>query len=75
MVEEGDLIRLDVKVRVLAVAGVKGEPKTVEEMDVVLAERKKSWKPKPRKYKSGTLRLFSEHAAFPMEGACLQFID
>ena len=59
--------------RVLNIVGVKGERKTLEERDAILAERKKAWKPKPRKYKSGTLRLFSEHAASPMKGAYLAF--
>ena len=73
LVEEGDLIEIDVPGRVLAIVGVKGERKTPEEIDAILAERRKAWKPKPRKYKGGTLRLFSEHAASPMKGAYLVF--
>lgn len=73
LVEEGDLIEIDVPGRVLAIVGVKGERKTPAEMDAILAERRKTWKPKPRKYTSGTLRLFSEHAASPMKGAYLDF--
>ena len=73
LVEEGDLIQLDVKERILAIVGVKGERKTPEEMDAILAERKKRWQPKPVKYKRGTLRLFSELAASPMKGAYLDY--
>ena len=73
LVEEGDLIRLDVKERVLAIVGIHGEPKTPQEVDAVLAERKKRWQPRPRKYKRGVLRMFSEHAASPMEGAYLRY--
>lgn len=73
LVEEGDLIEIDVYDRVLAIVGVKGERKTPEEMDAILTERKKGWKPKPIKYKSGVLRMFSEHAASPMRGAYLDF--
>lgn len=73
LVEEGDLIEIDVPGRVLAIVGVKGERKTPAEMDAILAERRKAWQPKPRKYTSGTLRLFSEHAASPMKGAYLDF--
>ncbi len=73
LVEEGDLIEIDVPNRVLAIVGVKGERKTPEEIDAILAQRKEAWKPKPVKYKSGTLRLFSEHAASPMKGAYLEF--
>ena len=44
-----------------------------EEIDAVLAERKKNWKPREIKYKRGALRLFSEHAASPMKGAYLDY--
>ena len=73
LVEEGDLIQLDVKERILAIVGVKGEWKTPEEMDAILAERKKAWKPRPAKYKGGVLRLFSELAVSPMKGAYLSY--
>lgn len=73
LVEEGDLIEIDVPGRVLAIVGVQGVRKTPEEIDAILAERRRAWKPKPRKYTSGTLRLFSEHAASPMKGAYLAF--
>jgi dihydroxy-acid dehydratase len=73
LVEEGDLIELDVKKRVLAIVGVKGVRKTPEEIDAVLAERRKHWESKPPKYKSGVLRLFSDLAASPMKGAYLEY--
>ena len=73
LVEEGDLIQLDVKERILAIVGAKGERKTSEEMDVILVERKQRWQPKPVKYKHGVLRLFSELAVSPMKGAYLEF--
>jgi dihydroxy-acid dehydratase len=75
LVEEGDLIEIDVPGRVLAIVGIKGERKSPEEIDRILAERKKNWKPKPRKYKNGVLRMFSEHAASPMKGAYLEYGD
>ena len=73
LVEEGDLIQLDVKERILAIVGVNGQRKTPEEMDAILAERKKHWKPKPSKYPRGVLRLFSDLAASPMKGAYLDY--
>ena len=73
LVEEGDLIEIDVFARKLNIIGIAGEEKTPEEIDKVLAERKKNWKPKEVKYKNGVLRLFSEHAASPMKGAYLEF--
>lgn len=75
LVEEGDLIHLDVEERILEIIGVKGERKTPEEIDLILAERKKNWQPKPPKYKSGSLRLFSELAVSPMKGAYISFDD
>ena len=73
LVKEGDLIEIDIPGRILAIVGVNGERKSPEEIDQILAERKKNWKPKPRKYKSGVLRMFSEHAASPMKGAYLEY--
>lgn len=73
LVEEGDLIELDVFARKLNIIGIKGEKKTLEEVDAELAKRRAAWQPKPRKYKSGVLRLFSELAASPMKGAYLDY--
>ncbi len=55
------------------IIGIKGEKKTPEEVDAELAKRRAAWQPKPRKYKSGVLRLFSELAASPMKGAYLDY--
>ena len=52
-----------------------GTPTPEELLDAVLAQRRAAWKPKPRRYKRGTLRLFSEHAVSPMKGAYLEFND
>ena len=73
LVEEGDLIEIDLPGRRLNIVGVRGERKTPAEIDAVLARRRAAWKPRPRRYKRGVLRLFSEHAASPMKGAYLAF--
>ncbi len=73
LVEEGDLIQLDVKERILAIVGVNGERRTPQEMDAILAQRRKRWQPKPSKYPRGVLRLFSDLAASPMKGAYLDY--
>ena len=73
LVEEGDLIELDVFARKLNIIGVKGEHKSPEEINKILAERKEALKPHPKKYKRGVLRLFSELAASPMKGAYLEY--
>ena len=46
---------------------------SAEEIDQILAERRKNWKPRETKYKKGVLRLFSQHAASPMKGAYLEY--
>ena len=73
LVEEDDLIEIDLPGRRLNIVGVRGERKTPAEIDAVLARRRAAWKPRPRRYKRGVLRLFSEHAASPMKGAYFAF--
>ena len=75
LVEEGDLIEIDIAERKLNIIGIKGEKKSPEEIDAILAERRKNWKPKEMKYKKGALQLFSEHAVSPMKGAYLAYED
>jgi dihydroxy-acid dehydratase len=71
-VEEDDLIEIDIPARVLRIIGVKGERKSLEEIDEILAERKKAWKPGEPKYKSGVLKFFSQHAVSPMKGGYME---
>ena len=73
LVEENDLIELNIPERSLSIIGVMGERKTPAEMEKILKLRKAAWQPKPRKYKTGVMRLFSEHATSPMQGAYLSF--
>ena len=73
LVEEGDLIEIDVEARKLNIIGIAGERKSREEVEQVLAMRRKNWKPREPKYTKGVLRLFSEHAASPMKGAYLEY--
>ena len=69
IVRDGDLIEIDIPARRLAIVGIAGEPKTPEEVAAVLAARRTQWRPKPRKYRHGVLRLYAEHAVSPMKGA------
>lgn len=73
LVEEGDLIEIDVMGRKLNIIGINGERKTKEEIDEILKERRKNWKPRKPKYEKGVLRLFSQHAASTMKGAYLEY--
>ena len=72
LVEEGDLIRLDVEKRILAIVGIAGEKKSEAEIEAVLAERRAKWQPKPPRYTKGVLALFAKLAASPMQGAYLK---
>lgn len=75
LVEEDDLIEINVMERKLNIIGVKGEEKTLEEIDVILKKRREHWVSKEDKYKKGVLRLFSQHATSPMNGAYLKYMD
>lgn len=68
LVEEGDLIRIDVNKRLLAIVGVNGKELPAEEVDRILAARKENWQPKPAKYTRGVLKIYSEHAVSPIKG-------
>ena len=72
LVEEGDLIEIDVPDRKLNIIGVKGQRRSMEEIDEILEERRKNWQPREPKYNKGVLRLFSQHAVSPMKGAYLE---
>lgn len=72
LVEEGDLIEIDIPARRLEIVGIAGKRKTPAEVDAVLAQRKAQWKPRPPKYTSGVLKLFSQHAVSPMQGGYME---
>ena len=72
LVEEDDLIKIDIPGRVLEIIGVQGKELPKDEVDRILMERKKVWKPKEPKYKKGILKIYSEHAVSPMKGGYMQ---
>ena len=71
LVEEGDLIEVDIPGRVLRVCGIGGQERSEEEVAAVLARRKARWTPKPPRYQSGVLSLFTQNAAPPAQGGYL----
>lgn len=73
LVEEGDLIEIDVEARSLNIVGVKGQKLSRQEVEEILKKRKEKLIPRDKKYKTGVLRMFSEHAASPMQGAYLKY--
>lgn len=72
LVEQGDLIEIDIEARILRICGVCGQPKTEEEMEEILRERRANWTPCPGRYQDGVLKLFSEHAVSPMKGGYME---
>ena len=68
LVEEGDLIQVDIPGRVLRICGIHGKEATEEEIAAELARRKEHWQPRPPKYTTGALGLFTRNAASPMKG-------
>lgn len=72
LIEENDLIKIDIKKRVLQLVGVNGQKLNSEEIDNVLAKRKTKWQARENKYKSGVLKIFSERAVSPMKGGYME---
>ena len=70
LVEEGDLISIDIPARKIDITGVRGEPKTPEEIEQILAERRAAYVPRENRTK-GTLRLFEALATDATKGAYL----
>ncbi|MEG1426327.1 MAG: dihydroxy-acid dehydratase [Oscillospiraceae bacterium] len=68
LVEEGDLIEIDIKNRILQIIGVKNQRIPLDEVDHILEERRKKWTPKTAKYQRGILALYTKLAASPMQG-------
>lgn len=72
LVEENDLIEIDIEKRILQIVGVNGQRLELNEIDNILDKRKKLWKPRGNKYKSGILKIFSDKAVSPMKGGYME---
>ena len=72
LVEEDDLIEIDIPARVLAIVGTQGVRRTPEEIESILLQRRTSWIPKPRRYPSGVLKTYAQHAVGPMKGGYME---
>ena len=72
LVEEGDIIEIDIPEWILRIIGIHGVEMTPEEVEKELEKRRQAWQPKPRKYTSGVLKIFSEHAVSPMKGGYME---
>ncbi len=72
LVEEDDLIEIDIPARVLAIVGTGGVRRTPEEIESILLQRRTAWIPKPRRYPSGVLKIYAQHAVGPMKGGYME---
>ncbi|NNJ31642.1 dihydroxy-acid dehydratase [Lacrimispora defluvii] len=72
LIEEDDLIEIDIPGRSLRITGIKGKAMSGEEIDRILEERRKVWKPREDRIKSGVLKIFSQHAVSPMKGGYME---
>lgn len=72
LIEEDDLIEIDIPGRSLRITGIKGNAMSAEEVERILEERKKVWKPRESRIKSGVLKIFSQHAVSPMKGGYME---
>lgn len=71
LVYDGDLIEINVPRRRLDIVGVDGEHRPPEEIDEILGERKRIWKPLLPRHDSGILSLYSRVARGASEGASI----
>lgn len=72
LIEEDDLIEIDIPGRSLRITGIKGKEMSGEEVERILEERRKVWKPREDRIKSGVLKFFSQHAVSPMKGGYME---
>lgn len=72
LIEEDDLIEIDIPGRSLRITGIKGKEMSGEEVERILEERRKVWKPREDRIKSGVLKIFSQHAVSPMKGGYME---
>ena len=56
----------------LAIVGTKGVRRTPEEIESILLQRRTAWIPKPRRYPSGVLKIYAQHAVGPMKGGYME---
>jgi dihydroxy-acid dehydratase len=71
LVEDSDLIEINAPERRLAIVGVKGERLPADEVEAILADRRRIWKPPRPRHDSGILSLYERVARGTSEGASL----
>lgn len=69
LVENNDILEIDIDNRTLNIVGIEGKHLLLKEIDDILEERKKYWKPKIREIQKGALSLYKAFAVSAMKGA------
>lgn len=75
LVQEGDRIRIDIPARKLEICGIAGKPRSPEEIEAILAERRQRWQKPVRKNKKGILPIYTRNSSSPMRGAYMKCPD
>jgi len=75
LVEEGDLIHIDIPARKLDITGINGMPKTPEEIEAILCERRKQWEKPESPYTTGILSIYTKNSVSPMKGGYMESHD
>jgi dihydroxy-acid dehydratase len=71
LVEENDLIEINVPERRLAIVGVQGQRVSEDQVEAVLAERRRHWTPPPPRHSNGILSLYARVARGASDGASI----
>lgn len=69
-IAEGDLVKIDISKRSLAIVGLNGRHTAIEDVSETLAQRSRSWQP-PALNRTGVLGLFARNAAATRKGASM----
>lgn len=72
LVENNDLIGIDIPLRQLNIIGTNGKRQTPEEIDIILAERRKLWTKPASQHNRGILDIFMHNSTSPMKGAYME---
>lgn len=72
LVEEDDLIEINIENRSLNIIGIKGEIKTLLEIDEILERRREKLTLKKPKYTKGVLGLYSKYCVSAIKGGYIE---
>ncbi len=72
LVEEDDVISIDISKRSLNMVGLKNKRLNSDEVQSILADRKKQWTPPVLDHPSGILKRYASSAASAIKGAYLE---